>query len=325
MASTGFLLFMSTVIFFGFKIVKCNSFVQVHSKTQIIGQYDQQTRLDCIVHPSESVKEPEIKVVIWTKEGEEEPLLFYNRGKLTPSSGYSFAEPSWNKKNMNVSLLIHKTAVKDEGVYKCLVYTDSGYNFNHTSLRVTAKYTVPSFLPHPTTIDLNTDGTLTCKSTGYPKGQLCWFDKDGNKWTKSPETEVLLTESGLYSLSSTLTLQRGSIFSQYVCKVFNAAGDKEAEDSFTVPDKPVIGGLGQEGGPSTSTSTSTSNNLATKIVAPLVVIGSLIVGLLLALLYRRRYQSNHRAIPTREQEVEEGDSREMQEFFREKTPSGETV
>lgn len=299
MASTGVLLYMSIIITVSFKIVKSNSFVQVHSKTQIIGQYDQQTRLDCIVHPSQSAKDPEIKVVIWTKEGKEESLLYYNRGDLTLSSGYSFAEPSWNKKNMNVSLLIHKTAVKDEGVYKCLVYTDSGYNSNFTSLSVTAKYTVPSFLPHPTTIDLNTDGTLTCKSTGYPKGQLRWFDKDGNKWTKSPETEVLRTENGLYSLSSTLTLQRGSMFSQYVCKVFNAAGDNEAEDSFTVPDKPVTEGLGQGIGASHS-----SNNLATKVAAPLVVIGSLIVGLLLALLYRRRSQSNHRPIPTRDREIE---------------------
>uniref|UniRef100_A0A3Q3FPX5 Ig-like domain-containing protein n=1 Tax=Labrus bergylta TaxID=56723 RepID=A0A3Q3FPX5_9LABR len=195
-------------------------FVKIHCKTQNIGQYEQESRLDCVIHYSKEVEDPEIC------------------GKLTSLPGYSFAEPSWNNKNVNVSLLIHKTAVKDEGVYTCYVFTNSGFNINQTRLNVTAKYGVPTIQPQPQDIDLNTDGSLTCKSTGYPKGRLSWFDKDNKPWLEQPEVKVLKTENGLFILSSTLKIQGGSAFSNYTCKVFNARGDEEAEKSFTVQNKP---------------------------------------------------------------------------------------
>ncbi|XP_060917959.1 T-lymphocyte activation antigen CD80 isoform X3 [Labrus mixtus] len=287
MASAGLLLLTLAVLN---SAGSSQTFVKIHCKTQNIGQCDQESRLDCVIHYSEGdvedAENAEILAVIWRKEGVKESVLKYENGNLTSLPGYSFAEPSWNNKNVNVSLLIHKTAVKDEGVYTCDVFTDSGYNTNHTRLNVTAKYGVPTIQPQPQDIDLNTDGSLTCRSTGYPKGRLSWFDKDNKPWLEQPKVEVLTTESGLFILSSTLNIQRGSAFSQYTCKVFNARGDKEAEKSFTVQDKPSIGGLGQD-----AKDTKDSNMiLATKIVAPVLVVGSLIVGLLVLLLYKRRSQ-----------------------------------
>nr|XP_029131873.1 telokin-like [Labrus bergylta] len=113
-----------------------------------------------------------------------------------------------------------------------------------------AKYGVPTIQPQPQDIDLNTDGSLTCKSTGYPKGRLSWFDKDNKPWLEQPEVKVLKTENGLFILSSTLKIQGGSAFSNYTCKVFNARGDEEAEKSFTVQNKPPSArghGQGAEG------------------------------------------------------------------------------
>nr|XP_029138483.1 neural cell adhesion molecule 2-like isoform X1 [Labrus bergylta] len=235
MASAGFLL-LTLAVLNSIGSSQGYAFVEIHCKTQNIGQYEQESRLDCVIHYSErdvvDVEDPEIMVVIWRKEGVEEPVLKYNHGKLTSLPGYSFAEPSWNNKNVNVSLLIHKTAVKDEGVYTCYVFTNSGFNKNQTRLSVTAKYGVPTIQPQPQDIDLNTDGSLTCKSTGYPKGRLSWFDKDDNALLEQPEVEVLKTENGLFLLSSTLKIQGGSAFSQYTCKVFNARGDEEVEKSF---------------------------------------------------------------------------------------------
>uniref|UniRef100_A0A3Q3MSV8 Ig-like domain-containing protein n=1 Tax=Labrus bergylta TaxID=56723 RepID=A0A3Q3MSV8_9LABR len=231
MASAGFLL-LTLAVLNSIGSVKSIAFVKIHCKTQNIGQYEQESRLDCVIHYSGEVKDPEIMVVTWSREGVEEPILKYENGKLTSLPGYSFAEPSWNNKNVNVSLLIHKTAVKDEGVYICFVTTNSGYKLNQTRLNVTAKYGVPTIQPQPQDIDLDTDGSLTCKSTGYPKGRLSWFDKDNKPWLDQPEVKVLKTENGLFTLSSTLKIQRGSSFSQYTCKVFNARGDEEAEESF---------------------------------------------------------------------------------------------
>ncbi|XP_065815378.1 programmed cell death 1 ligand 1 isoform X2 [Labrus bergylta] len=313
MASAGFLLLTLAVL----NSASSQTFVKIHCKTQNIGQYEQESRLDCVIHYSKEVEDPEIVVVTWSREGVEEPVLKYENGKLTSLPGYSFAEPSWNNKNTDVSLLIHKTAVKDEGVYTCYVTTDSGYNKNQTRLSVTAKYGVPTIQPQPQDIDLNTDGSLTCKSTGYPKGRLSWFDKDNKPWLDQPEVEVLKTENGLFILSSTLKIQRGSAFSQYTCKVFNARGDEEAEKSFTVQDKPPSARGLEQGAKDTKDS---NRILATKIVAPVLVVGSLIVGLLLLLLYNRRSQRDHQVVI----HMEEGDDQETEGDVQESLTTGET-
>uniref|UniRef100_A0A3Q3EW06 Ig-like domain-containing protein n=1 Tax=Labrus bergylta TaxID=56723 RepID=A0A3Q3EW06_9LABR len=279
------------------------SFVKIHCKTQNFGQYEQQSRLDCVIHYSKEVEDPEIVVVTWSREGVEELLLKYNQGKLRSLLEYSFAEPSWNNKNVNVSLLIHKTAVKDEGDYTCYVFTDSGFNINQTRLNVTAKYGVPTIQPQPQDIDLSTDGSLTCKSTGYPKGRLSWFDKDNKPRLDQPEVKVLKTENGLFILSSTLKIQGGSAFSQYTCKVFNARGDEEAEKSFTVQNKPSAEGHGQD-----------SNMIL--IVAPVLVVGSLI--LLVLLLYKIGSQRDHQVVI----HMEEGDDQETEGDVQESLTTG---
>ncbi|XP_034544646.1 butyrophilin subfamily 2 member A2 [Notolabrus celidotus] len=291
MASTSVLLFI-IVIFI--REAKSNSFVKVNCTKEIIGGYDHQSLLNCVIQTSEVVKDPEIRGVTWGKKGNDKPVLVFDGDNIKPLSRYSFAEPSWNKKNMNISLLIHKTAVEDEGVYTCMVYTNSGTSYIETSLKVNARYTVPTFQSDPKTINLDTGGTLTCHSTGYPKGQLRWFDKDNKEWIKIPETEVTQTGSGLFSLSSTMTLVPRSIFTKYICKVFNAGGNIEAENTFEVKDPPSTG---EQRGPG-----SDASALATKIGAPVVVIGSLIVGLLLILLvmHRRRSLRGQRAVPVQD-------------------------
>lgn len=100
-----------------------------------------------------------------------------------------------------------------------------------------AKYSAPTINPSPETITRNTDGALTCQSDGgYPEGKLRWFDEHGVEWTKSSEMTATPTERGLFHLSSTLTLLRGSIFSKYTCVVYNASGGKEDEAAFEIRD-----------------------------------------------------------------------------------------
>ncbi|XP_028455743.1 CD276 antigen homolog isoform X2 [Perca flavescens] len=283
MASIGILLFFTAIYI---RTGNTNAgFVNVKCQAEKVGQYGQQSLLQCVVETTQDVVNPEIRVVTWKKEGR--PLLVFHGEKNKPQPGYSFAEPSWNKRNMNVSLLITNTAVEHEGVYKCTVMTDSGDGEGSTSLKVTAKYNKPTIHSNPEKITLNTDVTLMCNSDGgYPKGQLRWFDEHNTEWTKSSEMEAKQTESGLFNLCSKLSLLKGSIFTKYTCKVFNASGDKEEEATFEVQNPTPDHYTGEELGP------------ASKIFAPVVVIGSLIVGLLLALLiYRRRSQRDHRELP----------------------------
>lgn len=98
-----------------------------------------------------------------------------------------------------------------------------------------AKYSAPTIQSTPTKIVPNTDFTLLCHSDGgHPKGQLRWFDEHDKEWTKSSKMEVTQTDDGLFSLSSVLTLLRGSVFSKYTCSVHNASGDKEGQAAFDV-------------------------------------------------------------------------------------------
>ncbi|XP_067436887.1 CD276 antigen homolog isoform X2 [Thunnus thynnus] len=299
------------ILFLFFIIIRAQSegkaFVEVQCKTGNVGQYGQQSMLDCVVTTAEEVKEPKILVVAWKKKGSEDDsdktLLVFHKGNTTGQPAYRFAESSWNDRNMNISLLITNTTMVNSGDYTCSVMTDSGDDITKTSLRVTAKYNKPTIRSIPENITGREDVTLSCSSVGgYPKGQLRWFDEHNQDWTASSKMEAELTNDGLFKLSSKLSLLKNSIFSKYTCIVFNSSGGKEDEVTLEIPDTATSKGQGEVKG----------LDQTSKIVAPLVVIGSLIVGLLLALLiYRRRSQRDHREVPTFESNAEQGAHVEM--------------
>nr|XP_020466681.1 V-set domain-containing T-cell activation inhibitor 1-like isoform X1 [Monopterus albus] len=285
-------------------------FVDVKCKTSNVGQYGQHSLLECVVETSKEAKGAQIRVVSWKKEGDEKFLFLFQEGKTTRQPRYEFAEPSWNDKNMNVSLLITNTLLSDSGAYFCHVMTDRGYDDGDLYLEVTAKYSVPTISFSRDKNTENIAGTLTCKSDGgYPKGQLRWFSTPDTEWTQSSTMEARQTDGGLFQLSSELTLLHGSSFDQYACVVFNASGGRvnEATYDFTKLDKMFE-------------AEKHGSKDVSKIVAPVVVIGSLIVGLLLAMLFfrrrsrqRRRHSTaplmgDHEEVSTCELDAEKGET-----------------
>ncbi|XP_040892582.1 poliovirus receptor-like isoform X2 [Toxotes jaculatrix] len=281
----------------GFVVVQCSS--------ENVGQYGQQSLLECVVRPTKDATDTQIRVVTWKKEGDEEALLVFHNGQTTLQPGYKFAEPSWDNKNMNVSLLVTNTAVKNAGIYTCMVVTNSGDEKSDIRLKVTAKYSVPVIHSRPEKITRTADGTLICDADGgYPQGEIRWFVEDKTDWTRSSKMEVTVTENGLLKLTSKLPLLHGSIFSKYTCVVYNASGGKEDEAIYKVQDRPE----GQEGG-------RVLGAPASKIVAPVVVIGSLIIGLLLLLIYRRRNQRDHREVSQEEADYDRDNSQTTDKEF----------
>lgn len=112
-------------------------------KTGNVGQYGHQSVLDCVVKTTQDVKDAKIQVATWKKKDAQSNFLTFNENKMNTKPGFRFAEPSWNERNMNVSLLIANTKLEDAGVYECMVMTDSGDYTTYTNLTVTGKSMYP--------------------------------------------------------------------------------------------------------------------------------------------------------------------------------------
>ncbi|RVE76335.1 hypothetical protein OJAV_G00008480 [Oryzias javanicus] len=312
MASSGTIVRM--IYAFGITVGFADSSLMMECDKTKMGHFGQQTLLNCVIKQ----QDVEVRVVSWRKLGLEDPLLFFQETLKTPVNGFRFADPSRSPKNMNVSLLIDNTKVEDEGEYECLVVTTGGEGMITTHLNVKAKYSQPTIKETEETQVLNAERTLICESFGgYPEGKLRWFDVDDKDWTKSSNTTITKMDSGLFKISSRLPLLSGSALEKCSCKVYDSNGAEENEVSYEISKSSFRGEIRR---PSTTPPMDPNGDgpNETKVIAPLVVIGSLIVGLLLVLLYRRRNQKmrrpstaplmgHHEHVETQDPDVETGD------------------
>ncbi|XP_046899544.1 coxsackievirus and adenovirus receptor homolog isoform X2 [Hypomesus transpacificus] len=254
------------------------------------GVYGQRSLMKCIAKTN-GKENVTIKHVTW-KKGDTK-LLMVHDGDLTHNiDGFQFADPDW-KVNLNASLLLTNTKMSDIGEYECMVYTTIGHQTAKTDLSVTAKYQTPTMNSiQGQNIKDNTDVTLFCNATGGDqKGYIQWFDEFGTNWTQNSELVSSKNENGLFNLSSRLVLKAPS--SNYTCLVFNARGVQEGKASLNLQLMSMSGRDNRNSG-----------DVHARYVAPLVIIGSLIAGLLFALLIcRRRSQSDGHHTVTTEEDV----------------------
>ncbi|XP_049576804.1 T-lymphocyte activation antigen CD80 [Syngnathus scovelli] len=300
MGLAGFVLWLLTVFCIGGQHT-LNAFITVDCKNENLGQYGQPSVVECEIRMA---KGDNVRIVVWKKGGSTLLKFFNNQVDPTSPLGYSFAEPSWNSKSSNVSLLIAKTSVINHGDYSCMVMTDSGSDNKTASLHVTAKYKTPSIRTTSTNVGPSSPVTLTCRSEGgYPKGRLGWFVGTTGQG-ESAETVAEAMENGLFSLSSELTLSLGQDASKYTCMVFNASGGIDGEASVVLPDHTQVAGIEQA-------LQAKESDVASRIVAPLVVIGSLIVGLLLFWVLRGRRCSKRQPDPPVETDLEQDSQQDL--------------
>nr|XP_061791952.1 CD276 antigen homolog [Nerophis lumbriciformis] len=251
------------------------TFVRVDCKENI-GRFNEPSILDCMIKPTQKLEDLTVNEVVWRKDNKA-VLVFIGKKVKELTKGYSFAEPSFNSKSLNISMLIANTAVSNHGNYTVSVGTDRGNIESSASLDVTAKYKTPIILSAPANGTRNSQVTLTCRSEGgYPKGQLSW--SIGDDVQQNINTVAKEMETGLYSLSSELTFWLGQDPSKIKCVVFNANGGKDYEAIVTIANPSHFAGRAEK--------TERGLDVATKVVAPVVVIGSLVVGLLLFLVLK---------------------------------------
>lgn len=284
MASVRFIL--SCLLVSSLKLeAQSESFVTVDCQKQnVIAQYGTSTLLECVIQPHK--EDTMIEYITWTKNNA--AVLTYGDGKFhSDDPNFQLAKSStWTSSNMNVSLLIANTILSHTGEYLCQVVTDRGDGKSSIHLTVKSNYSKPTIDLDREKITPDKDFTLTCKAQGgFPLGDIRWV-VDDVAWKMNPKVEVHKNSNGLFDLTSKLSFGPNTLFRKFVCEVYNAAGEKEGQATFDYI--PMGENTGEE----------TKEHSLPQIVAPVLVIGSLIVGLLVALLLcRRRQRNNPQDIP----------------------------
>ncbi|KAK1163710.1 CD276 antigen-like isoform X2 [Acipenser oxyrinchus oxyrinchus] len=257
------------------------NFIKVKCDPENQGVYSQDAVLNCKVVSIK--KDIQIMKMMWCKVEADicvgKTMLTFEDGKWSAEDArFSSGALEWNEKELNVSLLVQKTQVSDQGSYRFMISTDTGYDKGNTYLRVTAPYSVPVISSLPgINIEDSMPVTLTCNASGgYPPGQIHWFDQLDSNWTKSSALRTIPTQDGRFNLSSVFTTTASSSMALYKCVVVNDKMDKQRAEY-----QLAIGPGKQEG---------TKNTTA--ITAVFIVVGALASGILILYIHRRRSRGN---------------------------------
>ncbi|CAL8289582.1 unnamed protein product [Arctogadus glacialis] len=275
-------------------IAGTSEFVQLKCNGNNNGRFGQQSLLECILILSEEATDVQIKRIIWKKNeaetGIETALIDYERGS-TLKSEPRFTLAERHNIHFDVSMLVTDTLMADRGNYTCIVDTSRGFcTSSAPRLRLSVPYSTPN-INRSRNPNQNVAMTLSCTATGgYPEGKILWFDEYGTDWSPSSQQEAIETTDGRFNLVSKLDLLSGSSFSTYTCAVHNIRGEREGETQHSVTD-PDPRSVRHEG-------KTQKSDLASKIVIPVVIIGSVIIGLLIVRLLKPHCQSSHQALPT---------------------------
>ncbi|XP_051753066.1 uncharacterized protein zgc:174863 isoform X2 [Ctenopharyngodon idella] len=248
-----------------------------------VGIVSETTVIRCIV---KDFKTMEILAVSLTKITQEKPVFEMNQKSISGDERFSLKNPK-----LGPSLQISDTKFSDEGEYLYRVMTDSGVKMAQFSISITAKYKNPVTSIWPEVV---TDGrpiNLYCNATdGYPAGFIHWFDRYETNWTMNSELKTDTKDTnGLKSVAlySRLTFKSVNDLEPFRCIVFNSKYAQDGESTLSIKSLSY-------GDPEKEISASNT----TQIVAGVMVIGSLIVGLLFALLIFRKRNGQHGRRPS---------------------------
>ncbi|NXI58567.1 CD276 protein, partial [Chloroceryle aenea] len=134
----------------------------------------------------------------------------------------------------NVSLILRRVEISDEGSFTCFVRVQD-YNSAAVMLQVAAPYSKPSMNLEPSK-DLKPGdlAAVTCHAShGYPEASVLWQDSQGTNITENITTSQVANEEGLFDVNSVLQVlvEPGSTYS---CLVHNPVLHQETKASVTI-------------------------------------------------------------------------------------------
>ncbi|XP_068814884.1 CD276 antigen isoform X3 [Struthio camelus] len=134
----------------------------------------------------------------------------------------------------NVSLLLRRVEISDEGSFTCFVWV-SNYSSAAVMLQVAAPYSKPNLNLEPNkNLKPGDLVAVTCHaSRGYPEATVLWQDSHGSNITENVTTSQVANEEGLFDVHSVLqVLVEPS--STYSCLVRNPVLQQETHASVTI-------------------------------------------------------------------------------------------
>nr|XP_060611245.1 CD276 antigen [Anolis sagrei ordinatus]XP_060611247.1 CD276 antigen [Anolis sagrei ordinatus] len=134
----------------------------------------------------------------------------------------------------NVSLLLRRIQISDEGSFTCFVRVRD-YSSAAVALQVAAFYSKPNLNLEPNkNLKPGDLVTMTCHTfSGYPEAMVLWHDGQGNNITENITTSQVANEEGLFDVRSVLrvVLEPNSTYS---CLVKNPLLQQETHASVTI-------------------------------------------------------------------------------------------
>ncbi|XP_060611245.2 CD276 antigen [Anolis sagrei] len=134
----------------------------------------------------------------------------------------------------NVSLLLRRIQISDEGSFTCFVRVRD-YSSAAVTLQVAAFYSKPNLNLEPNkNLKPGDLVTMTCHTfSGYPEAMVLWHDGQGNNITENITTSQVANEEGLFDVRSVLrvVLEPNSTYS---CLVKNPLLQQETHASVTI-------------------------------------------------------------------------------------------
>ncbi|XP_067399292.1 CD276 antigen isoform X3 [Emydura macquarii macquarii] len=134
----------------------------------------------------------------------------------------------------NVSLLLRRVQISDEGSFTCFVRVQD-YSSAAVTLQVAAAYSKPNLNLEPNkNLKPGDLVTVTCHTFhGYPEAVVLWQDGQGNNITENVTTSQVANEEGRFDVQSVLqvVLEPNSTYS---CLVRNPLLQQETHASVTI-------------------------------------------------------------------------------------------
>uniref|UniRef100_A0A665TFY8 Ig-like domain-containing protein n=2 Tax=Echeneis naucrates TaxID=173247 RepID=A0A665TFY8_ECHNA len=200
----------------------------------IIALIGNDVTLPCHLQPGINVIDWRVE---WTKPGlDPQHVHVHEEGRML----YQTQNPSFSLRTRlfmdellqgNVSMMIFRVTLSDEGTYRCTI--PSAHKEALVHLRVGS---VSS--PAVTSLNISSGGVvLRCESAGwYPEPELLWLDDEGNVLSTGPP-ESVRGPDGLYTVRRNLSVDQ-THRRNFICRVQQEKINQNRETHFniTVPD-----------------------------------------------------------------------------------------